>query len=253
MAMPLVFGWYPPPNVAPEMNTASIYIQPSMLPSLMSPQSVENPVDVASSEHMETFFSGDTRHHHELGESDEEDDDVADLMEESETDNFFDCEMQTIEDDDEISECTEPFDSQEDARSSSGASINPCVQHVPKRTLQTFDADPKAGSPLPRRQRSTRSNERDLKRNSMSSLQGKSGLPGEKSSKVKKSLSNSDLKLVKPTTIWSTSSFRRVLSPFSSSQPKSSSATNLKRSGSNTSRASLNLEKKRKSETKLDN
>lgn len=241
--MPLVFGWYPPPNVTPDMTTASIYYQTSMLPPLMSPpHSIENPLEVARSETMETLYSSDD----DDNESDEEGDDVM----ESETDNFFDCEMET-------NEMTQVQN--EEATGSSSSSIQPSVQLVSKRNLQTFETDTNkdiAPQAQARRRRDTKSNERDKesKRNSMSSVQSKSGLASasDSKSKVVKSLSNNDIKVVKPTSIWSTSPLRRVLSPFSSSPPKappSTSASNLKRSGSTSSRASLNLEKKRKSES----
>lgn len=252
--MPLVFGWYPPPNVAPDLNTASVYMQPSMLPPspLVSPQSIENPVEVASSENTtETFYSSDDNE----SDDDEFDGDNDDVME-GETDNFFDCEMET----DDL------LKNDERSPSSQSSSIHPSVQLVSKRNLQKFETDSSkdGGTPPPPqpRKRATKSNERDNKRNSMSSLQSKSGLASTTSdhnkSKVKKSLSNNDLKLVKPTSIWSASPFRRVLSPFSSSPPKVvSSASNLKRSGSTastSSRSSLSQEKKRKSvESKVEN
>lgn len=234
MAMPLVFGWYPPTSVAPDLNTASVYIQPSMLPPLVSPHSVENPLEVANSETTETFYSNDD-YESEYGEGD------IDNME-SETDNFFDCEMEEVE---EIDDNDEEVQKRETAGSPTSC-IQPSVQLVSKRNLQTFETENSSES-APQTRRSTRSSNQDIKRKSMpSSMSSKSGV--EHKSRVKKSLSNNDLKLVKPTSIWSATSFRRVLSPFSSSPPKASSASNLKRSGSSSSRASLNLEKKRKAE-----
>lgn len=218
MSMPLVFGWYPPNANSPLMSSS---YPRQEFPQISLPLHGRNdlmfsPAQLqwlaSQNEFSQNFETRALEVQDSLPQQDEKDTDK---------DSFFDCES------DESGSLNSKSGLKEDAQ------LKPNVKVVSKTILQEFDQ-----SKVKLRAKSELPSDRSHLRNSLSPSQSKIA-----KSRVKKSLSNSDLKITKAPVI-SSSSFRRVFSPFDSTPP----VTKSKRSGSgsrSSSTASLNVEKEK--------
>jgi hypothetical protein len=221
MSMPLVFGWYPP-------NMTSSFMPPSSFPyqdlsQMPIPVNIRRELMLGASSVQ--WIEGDTERGNQNASSSPSD------AEGSDSESFFDCDTnQSVN----VTTTDKPDADKEKTN------LKTNVQVVSKTVLQEFDGNnvklrPKADSP----EKSVTSSEAQ-KRNSMSAINKASASHAQSSrSRVKKSLSNSDLKVTKAP-ILSTSSFRRVFSPFS---PKPVSSKSKRGGSRDSSTASLNIDK----------
>jgi len=159
---------------------------------------------------------------------------VCERLDESsdpESETFFDCDVNESDIGSETA--------------TQNSNLKPSVKMVSKTVLQEFDPSHSNEVKLRKKVEPIEPTTTDSKkRNSLSAVSNPSPIrPQSPRVKVKKSLSNSDLKVTR-VPVLSSSSFKRVFSPFAPKSPSSSSSKSKRAVNKNSSStASLNVEK----------